>query len=288
MNRALTSVVLLAFVVCSSAQDLDRYADRDLRKLNTNEVASLRVELKAKTGVELGEKWGFNPLAPWFLAAYDTPKTAWVLVEASPNYLKPDLSGMKAHFFDKSWASVCSFPYPIGSEFILNEVTLQKRHGFDSPLIVAKATWAGPFVSSGRPPPRPAFEQGDVLMQYYALVHTNLFMVRLEDNKGMLVHGSRWRGPGVPAKTKEEWISCLESSSIAEQLSALVWLTRPHLSSQATRMPNHKPESVEDSKLFESVRDDPRTVQSMKRMRGSTNEWVQQYARLRLLRSDNE
>jgi hypothetical protein len=118
MNRTLTSVVLLAFVVCSSAQDLLRYADRDLRKLNTNEVASLRVEFKTKTGVELGEKWGFYPLAPWFLAAYNTPKTAWVLVEASPGYPKHDVSGMKVHFFDKSWASVCSVSCGMGFEFL--------------------------------------------------------------------------------------------------------------------------------------------------------------------------
>jgi hypothetical protein len=260
--------------------------------LSTNEVASLRAEFKARTGVELGEKWGWCPLAPWVLAACETPKTAWVLVEVYPGYDIPDVSGMKVHFFDKSWRPVCSVSFPTGYRFFLNEVTIQKRPAFDSPLIVAKATSAGPFITSPGPK-RPAFEQGDFQRQYYALLHTNLFMVRLEDNNGVLARNHyRWRnppkGPAVPAKTKEEWISCLESSNSVEQLSALVWLTGAHLSSRETRMADHNQESVEDSKLFESVRDDPRTAQIMDRLRGGKSEWVQQYARLGILRSDNE
>jgi len=292
MNTTVTPVVLLAFLVCSSAQDLLQYADRDLRKLNTNEVASLRFEFKAKTGVELGEKWGWCPLAPWVLASYETPKAAWVLVEAYPGYDIPDVSGMRVHFFDKSWALVRSVSFPTGYRFFLNEVTIQKTQGFPSPLIVAKAASAGPFITSPGPK-RPAFEQGDFQLQYYALLHTNLFMVRLEDNKGILARNHyRWRnppkGPVVPTRTKEEWITFLESSNVVEQLSALVWLTGSHLSSLDKRMADHNQESVEDAKRFESVRDDPRTAQIMNRLRGDRNKWVQQYAGLGILKNDNE
>lgn len=292
MNTTLTLLVLLALVDGSSAQNLLQYADCDLRKLNTNEVSSLRAAFKSKTGVELGEKWGWRPLAPWILAAYETPKTAWVLVEAYPGYDVPDVSGMKVHFFDKSWTPVCSVSFPTGYRFFLNEVTLQKRQGFDTPLIVAKATSAGPFITSPGPK-RPAFEQGDFQLQYYALLHTNLFMVRLEDNQGVLAHNHyRWRnppkGPEVPTRTKEEWITFLESSNVVEQFSALVWLTGAHLSSQAPRMADQNQESVEDSKRFESVRDDPRTAQTMNRLRVDRNQWVQQYAELGFLENDNE
>jgi hypothetical protein len=292
MNRTLTPVVLLAFVAYSSAQELLHYADRDLRKLHTNEVASLRVEFKARTGVELGGKWGWRPLVPWVLTAYETTKTAWVLVEAYPGHDIPDVSGMKVHFFDKPWASVCSVSFPTGYRLFLNEVTIQKRPGFDSPLIVAKATSDGPFITSPGLK-SPAFEQGDFQTQYYALLQTNLFMVRLEDNKGILLRNHyRWRnppnGPEVPTRTKEEWIRCLESSNVVEQLSALVWLSGFHLASQVTRMADHNQQSVEDSKRFEAVRDDARTARIMNRLREDGNKWVQQYAGLGILRSDNE
>jgi hypothetical protein len=139
----------------------------------------------------------------------------------------------------------------------------------------------------------PAFEQGDFQTQYYALLQTNLFMVRLEDNKGILLRNHyRWRnppnGPEVPTRTKDEWIKCLESSNVVEQLSALVWLTGFHLASQETRMTDHNQESVEDSKRFEAVRDDARTARIMNRLREDGNKWIQQYAGLGILRSDNE
>ena len=292
MNTHATLAVLTTLVAQAAAQDLLKYADRDLRKLSTNAVASLRVEFKSKTGADLGEKWGWCPLAPWILTAYGTPKTAWVLVEAYPGYEIPDVSGMKVHFFDKSWTRVCSVSFPTGYRFFLNDVTIERRQGFDRPLIIAKAASTGPFITSPGPK-RPAFEQGDFQLQHYALLNTNLFIVRLEDNKGVLARNHyRWstppKGPTVSTRTKDEWIRCLESSNIVEQLSALVWLTGAHLPSHEARQVDHNQESVEDSKLFESVRDDPRTKPIMDRLRGDKTKWVQQYAALGILRPEIE
>jgi hypothetical protein len=292
VNTISLLTVFIALIGHAAAQDLLQYADRDLRKLNTNAIASLQAEFKAKTGVDLGEKWGWRPLAPWILTAYDTPKTAWVLVEAYPGYEIPDVSGIKVHLFDKSWARVCSVSFPTGYRFFLNEVTVQKRQGFDRPLVVAKVTSAGPFITSPGPK-RPAFEQGDFQLQYYALLQTNLFMVRLEDDKGVLVRNYyRWRtplkGPAVPTRSKEEWIRWLDSTNIVEQLSALVWLTDAHLSSREARKADHNQESVEDSKLFESVRDGPSKVSILNRLRGEKDPWVQQYAELGILKTETE
>jgi hypothetical protein len=292
VNTIALLTVLIALIGHAAAQDLLQYADRDLRKLSTNAIASLQAEFKAKTGADLGEKRGWCPLAPWILTAYDTPKTAWVLVEAYPGYEIPDVSAIKVHLFDKSWARVCSVSFPTGYRFFLNEVTVQKRQGLDRPLVVAKVTSAGPFITSPGPK-RPAFEQGDFQLQYYALLQTNLFMVRLEDDKGVLVRNHyRWRtppkGPPVPPRTKPEWIGCLESTNLVEQLSALVWLTGGHLSSHEERKTDHNQESVEDSKLFESVRDDPSTISIMNRLRGDKNPWLREYAKLGILRTETE
>jgi hypothetical protein len=273
-----------------ATQDLSRYAGLELRKLTTNQVVSFQAEVKARTGTELGEKWGWLPLAPWLLTQYDAGAAAWVLVEAYPGYNIPDVSGMKVHFFDKSWTSICGHSFPTGYRFFLNDVSVRRPPQFDRPLIVAKVTSAGPFITSPGPK-RPAFEQGDFQLQYYALLETNLFMVRLEDNRGVLARNHYlWsappKGPPVPTRTKAEWIACLDSSNVVQQLSALVWLTGTHLSSSEERKADQNQESVKDSRSFESVRDDPRTTSVMNRLRKDKNPWVQDYARLGIVKED--
>lgn len=288
-------VAFLAFVAATTGtpaqeppQDLSRYAGRDLRELTTNEVAVLQTEFKARTGAELGQKWGWCPLAPWLLAHYDADRVSWLLVEAYPGYDIPDVSGMKLHFFNESWAPTSSRSLPTGYRYFLNEVTVQQREQLDRPLIVAKATCAGPFITSPGPK-RPAFEQGDFQFQYYALMQTNVFMVRLEDNHGVVARNHfRWStpttGPPISTRSKEEWIKWLGSTNVVQQLSALVWLTGEHLPSSEERKSDQNQESVADSKLFESVRDDPRTTQVMNRLKGEKNRWVQDYALLGILK----
>lgn len=292
--KILVPLVFVIATVCGfgqqSAQDLSRYASRDLRKLSANEVVALQAEFKDMTGAELGEKWGWCPLVPWLLARYDMGNVSWILVEAYPGYDIPDVSGLKLHFFDKTWGRVCTHSFPTGYRFFLDEVTVQRREQFDRPLVVAKTTSAGPFITSPGPK-RPAFEQGEFQLQYYALVGTNLFMVRLEDNKGLVARNhyrcsAPPKGPAVPARSKEQWVGCLESSNVVEQLSALVWLTGAHLSSHEKRMVDHNQESVADSRLFESVRDDPRTASLMVRLQKNKNPWIQDYARLGLVKDD--
>jgi len=169
-------------------------------------------------------------------------------------------------------------------------VTVQNREQIDQPLIVAKASCVGPFIISPGPK-RPAFEQGDFQLQFYALLGTNLLMVRLEDNQGVVARNHyRWRvppkGPAVPARSKEQWIACLESANVVEQLSALVWLTGGHLASHEERKSDYNQESVSDSRLFEAVRDDAGTASLMVKLKRSNNSWIQDYAELGLLRED--
>jgi hypothetical protein len=275
-----------------AAQDLSPYVGRDLRKLGSNDLALLQVRFKAKTADELGEKWGWRPLEPWNLSAYETADTAWVLVEAYPGYDIPDVSGLKLHFFDRAWNRKCKHTFPTGYRFFLDSVTIQKRQELDGPLIVAKVTSSGPFITSPGPK-RPAFEQGDYQLQYYALLGTNLFLVRLEDNQGILARNHyRWRnppkGPEVPKRTKEAWLQSLGGTSSVERLAALVWLTGSHLPSTEERKPDHNQESVEDSKLFESVRDDSRVKSIFSGLKNHKNKWIQEYARLGVVTAGDE
>jgi hypothetical protein len=262
------------------AGDLSRYAGRDLRKLTTNEAALFRSEVTAKTGVKLGE----YSMQPWLLARFDQAGVAWVLIEGYPGYAIPDVSGVTLHFFDKSWTQICNETFPTGYRFFLNQVTVQRGANLNCPLIVAKATCSGPFITSPGPK-RPAFEQGDFQRQYYALSGTNVLLVRLEDDNGKLVRNSYgWsapmKGPRVPTRTKAEWLEWLGSSNAVQKLYVLVWLTGGHLSSQGGRMTDHNQESVQDSKMYEAVRDDPQLTSILKRLLGDSQPWVRDYAGL--------
>jgi hypothetical protein len=261
----------------SYGQDLARWVGRDVRQLTPGELASFQAEVKVKTGVQLGDKLGPSVWSPWLVAACVEPDAAWVLVEAYPGYAVPDASGMKVHFFDRAWAHQGSQTLPTGYRLDLAEVTIQRRPELDCPLLVAKVTPSGPLTR--------AFEPGDFQLEYFARLETALCMVRLEDNTGSLVRNSyRWsapmKGPSVPTQTKEQWIACLTSSNAVTQLSALVWLTGTHLSSNEERKPDVTQESVADSRMFESVRDDPRTAVILNGLKSDKNHWVQDYAKL--------
>ena len=101
----------------------------------------------------------------------------------------------------------------------------------------------------------------------------------------------RWRtppkGPPVPKRTRDEWIRSLSSENPVEQLATLVWLSGTHLSSTDARRENVNQESVEDSKLFEAVRDAAETKKALRELTKASNSWVQEYAKL-TLQLDNE
>lgn len=294
--RGIVAAVAVCWATLSFAADsgshngLEEYAG-DLRQLSSNRVVELSARFKQLTGAGLGEKWGWTTLQPWLLASFVSGDSTWVLAEAYPGYAIPDVSGLKLHFFNKTWVRVCSFSFPTGYRFFLNEVKVTHREELECSLVVARTTCAGPFITSPGPK-RPAFEQGDFQLQYYALINTNLFMVRLEDNKGIVARNHyRWRtppkGPPVPHRTKEEWLQTLQSTNVVNQLAALVWLTGSHLSPNAERQENCNQESVEDSRHFESVRDDVRTARILKELTTSKNRWVQEYAALGVMKEDN-
>ncbi|MCP5523635.1 MAG: hypothetical protein H7A46_19015 [Verrucomicrobiales bacterium] len=295
--EVLRLLVLTVGMTCGcltpAAQDLARYASCDLRNLSTNEVRILQSEFKQKTGIELGEKWGWFPFAPWLLASFEADSVSWVFAEVYPGYDIPDVSAMKLHFFDKSWGGVCSHTVPTGYRFFLNDVTVQRKAELDRPLVVVRATSTGPSIVTSPGQEKSLFEQGDYQLQYYTLIGASLFMVRLEDNHGAVARNHyRWesplKGPPVPTRSKDEWIEWLDSPDVAHRLSALVWLTGFHRPSSEPRGAHSSQEPLAQSKRFESVRDDPRTAAILRRLKRDENLWVRDYASLGLLRGDDE
>jgi hypothetical protein len=123
------------------------------------------------------------------------------------------------------------------------------------------------------------------LRNVYVVVGDRVTLVRLEDHENNLVrryYTSKlpYRGPAHPEKTATEWIQSLDSEDPVEVLETLVWLSGEHLSSDEERKPNYSQESVENSILFETVRDSPLVKQKLLNLKESPNIWIRQAAEL--------
>jgi hypothetical protein len=107
--------------------------------------------------------------------------------------------------------------------------------------------------------------------------------VRVQDLRGRAVHFHfRHRipgwGPPPPRWSKAQWVSALSGGDPVPCLAALVWLTAEHLSSSAPRQHDASQETIEDSRLFESVRDAPETARAIRQLVNSQHPWIREYA----------
>jgi len=281
---------LMSFLPCMAEEvhpkGLESYVGKDLRKLDDD--GSRRVlekQIEIVTGEKRDEK-NWHLCEPWWVKPFARGDGAWMLLEAHPGYDVPDLSAVQVHLFDKSWKRVAKDSFPTGYRMLLKEVSISNENPLKEGLLVAEVTSTGPFIVRGNEK-HPAFEQGDSQFEYYALLSDHFVLVRLEDNNRTLVQNAfSWeapvKGPKVPKRTPDEWIGSLNSKDPVEQLTTLVWLSGRHLTSTEARHENENQESVEDSKLFEAVRDATETKRSLQKLANSQNAWVQEYAKFTL------
>jgi hypothetical protein len=283
-------MLVLLFVLAGLAQEpkpkgLETHVGKDLRKLDDRAREDFQKQIEALTG-DKPEKKEWGAFEPWWVKPFAAGKVAWVFLQAYPGYDVPDVSAVQIHVFDKNWKRLAKQTFPTGYRFFLKEVSPAKDNTLKQQLLVAKVTSSGPFIVQGQEK-RPAFEQGDYQRQYYALLGDHFVMVRLEDNEKRIAQNHyRWRappkGPTVPKRTRDEWIRSLSSDNPVEQLATLVWLSGTHLPSTEARQEDVNQESVEDSKLFEAVRDATETKKVLRELTNSKNLWVQEYAKLTL------
>lgn len=294
MKPLLFTMMAILFVLPTPAQEpkpngLDPYVGKDLRKLDERANEKFQKQLESLTG-DKPEKKQWNSYQPWWVKPFVQGKAGWLLLEAYPGYDIPDVSAVQIHVFDKNWKRLAGQSFPTGYRFFLKEVALLNDNPLQQPLLVAQVTSSGPFIVQGKEK-HPAFEQGDSQFQYYALSGDHFVMVRLEDNKKNLAQNHyRWeippKGPPLPTRTRDQWIASLSSAGPVEQLATLVWLSGTHLRSTDARPPNNNQEGIEDSKLFESVRDAATTKKALRQLTDSKNSWVQEYARFTLQLTD--
>jgi hypothetical protein len=270
----------------SRPKGLEPYIGKALDNLEAVGVNEFHKQLEAMTGDKPPDEKNWRAYEPRWVKPFGTGNVAYTLLEAYPGYDVPDVSSIQIHVFDKNWKRLAKQSFPTGYRFFLNDVFTSKDNPLKEELLVAKVTSSGPFLVRGNEK-RPAFEQGDYQFQYYALLGEHFSLIRLEDDKKDIAQNSYasrvpFKGPVVPKRTRDEWIGSLRSKKTAEQLATLVWLSGMHLPSTEARQKNVNQESVEDSKLFEAVRDAVETKKILQELTSSTNSWVQEYAKFTL------
>jgi hypothetical protein len=267
---------------------LSAYRQCDLRKLDTEALAAFAGEFNALTGDELEHKHLPGAFVPWSVAPIKSDHAAWVFIEGYEGYPHPGMSAMRVHVFDANWRRLRNQTVPTGYRLRLVDVTIERNAALAQDLLVVKvAPFLSGLVGKEGPTPRRVWFQ----KQYYCLARDGLVLVRLEDSRGGLAQNDyRWHpiGPPAPRRTEDQWVYSLESPDVASRLAALVWLTGLHLPSAQERKDSDNSESVEDSRLFESVRDDARAKRILRELRKHKNTWVKEYAELGLLRSSGD
>lgn len=289
MKKALIAIFLFLAVfgglVTAEEQNrkgLSEFESRDLRKLDAESLAMFTNTFKLLTGEEL--KMGGQTPKPWLVKRFKSGVSAWLVLFVYPGYEIPDVSFVEAHIFDKDRRRLSKQSFPTGYRMFIKEVGVTNAPVLDSDLLVIKTVSAGPFVITDKGK-KPTFEQGHFQLQQYALLGTQLTLVRMVDDQERLVCNSYraripFKGPEAPRRNADEWIQSLSSTNAIEVLGSLVWLTGLHLPSGETRDPNVNQENPADAKLFEEVRNAPKTKQTIEALSNSRNPWIKEYVSL--------
>ncbi len=282
-------ILLLATGVAlpAAAQELPpaglaEFVGKDLQRLDDIATLGFRNRYEKLTGERLPLKGDLNSTQPRWVKPFASGPSQWAMVATNPGYSNPGFSDAKVDVFDKNWKRIATEGFLTGYRLHLRSVDVDEDNPLKQPVLVAKLIPTSDLFVEDRNA-KIAREK----RQYYALAGERWVTVRFEKGQSQLVRTSyagrvTVNGPQPPKRTKDEWITQLKSENAVEQLAALVWLSGRHLRSTDRRNENTFEESIEDSRLFESVRDADEMASLLNKLTMSENSWVRDAARLAL------
>jgi len=250
---------------------------RDLRRLPEDVREKVVGALRTLAGKD--EYWRHpRDGAPHRVVRVNAGATRWAILVSYEGLQVPGVSWIAAHFFDAEWKQTGVVSFPTGYRIALFDVWQERVDAVPDPLIAVRLGSIGSF--------------GDFTYrqrQYYALRDGRLALVRIEDEGGSATRGSfaasrPWTGAKPLQRTAAQWIESLSSSDPAAVLETLTWLGGAHLSGDEPRQPDVNQESVEDSKLWESVRDDAAARARIETLAKSKSRWIREGAEIVLRR----
>jgi hypothetical protein len=268
MSRKLAALALPMLLLApgdwSPARALDRFLNKDLRKLSDRAkrpfyTAIGEVEPKVLTvGPDLTFPWY------WWKATGARP-SRYVLMRGAGLFTIPGDSYAGVVLYDASLHKIKTWSFSAGHRINLYDAAIEYSGDLDTDVILLKSG----AVINGE----------DVAKQYFAFSGDQLRFVRLEDHRGALALNYYSRGAPLgilpEAKTADEWFELLQSPKKADQLAALVFLGGEHRA--ILWMPDRGDPQPE---AFLKVVNDPRIRQSIQRLQKSSSLWLKQAADL--------
>jgi hypothetical protein len=245
-------------------------------------MTAFQRHLRSVTGDEPPPQDSWEAYRPWWVKKFESGECKWLVLEVHPLVENPGVSGARVHAFDAQWHRIAKQEFPTGYRFDVADAAIDRANPLGENLLVITIEYSGPFVGR-REDKRPAFEASYREREFFAWRHDHVVLVRLEDGDGKIIPNpydwaQSYKGPPVPDRTADQWISALSSADGAEQLGALVWLTGGHFDSSNSRSPGTSQESLEHAKAFEGARDSAETRKLVPHLRVSPNEWMRDYA----------
>jgi hypothetical protein len=204
----------------------------------------------------------------------------WALVVSYPGFEVPGVSWVAVHLFDREWKQTAIANFPTGYRISLFDIWQERVDSLREPVLVMRLGTIGSFGNF-------TYRQ----RQYYAVREDRLALVRIEEEGRQVTRGifsaeHPWTGPKPPERTAAQWIDLLGSEDPADVLETLTWLGGRHMAAGERRQPQVNQESIEDSKLWEAVRDDPRTKDKLTALAKAANRWVREAAALAAMPAD--
>ncbi len=252
---------------------------RDLRRLPEDVREQVVSALRTLAGKD--EYWrGPGDGAPHRVCRLDSGALRWALVVSYEGLEVPGVSWMAVHLFDADWKQKAVANFPTGYRISLFDVWQERVDALSDPVFTVRLGSIGSF--------------GDFTYrqrQHYAVRDERLALVRIADEGGAATKGSfaashPWTGPRPMQRTTAQWIESLASDDAALVLETLTWFGGRHLASAEPRAGNVNQESVEDSKAWEAVCDDPKTRPLLEKLAQSKNRWIREATALTLKKGD--
>ena len=246
-------------------------AGRDLRQLPKEAQGTVFDALRELAGKQ--DYWRRpHDGAPHRFLPVEAGAARWALVVTYPGLEVPGVSWMAVHFFDANGKQLSVDNFPTGYRISLFDMWHERIAWLPAQVLVVRLGTIGSFGNF-------TYRQ----RQYYAVHESRVALVRVEDEGGGIASGvfaasHPWTGPAVQRRSADEWIKSLDSAEAAVVLETLTWLSGHHMESSEKRQAGVNEESVEDSKMWEAVRDDARTVAKLVELGKSPNRWVSEAA----------
>ncbi|MBL8180312.1 MAG: hypothetical protein JNL64_01740 [Blastocatellia bacterium] len=234
--------------------------NQDLSKVNDP-------ELELAVSRLVGKKGGWGDLTVFGKISNEKRQVFYALIGEKQLFTIPGNSELFVNLFNEHGSHVKSIKFNSGWRISLRGQRIEFQKEIERESIT---------VSS-----EPEMNGSDIVTQYYALIGTDLRLIRLEDSNGQLVRNNyefpnHEIGPTTANRPKEDWERSLGSNDSAELLASLMWINGLHrdLSESAYFESRAKQETADQVKLVESIRKGKALSDLSQKYLGKNMKWL--------------